>query len=136
MSELSRTLLPWGPGRQMAVTGTGLLIQGSGCITYSGAYETTGAATATVAMYDGGNNNGQLLFYYTLTAGQSTSEEAGPHWWPFQEGLYVVTVAGSVAGTIGADVDHLCRNWLDIEHRAAELAVLETASEIAQLYGG
>ena len=120
---MRRSLLPWGPGQQLAVGGSGCLLQGSGCITYSGAYETTGAANGAVALYDGSNANGQLLAYYTLSGGQSTSENLGLHWLPFTDGIYVDTVAGSVAGTLTVWLDHSCERWFERKALALALAV-------------
>ncbi len=128
---MRRALIPWGPGQQLAVSGTGLLVQGSGCATYSSAFETTGAAAGTVAVYDGGSKNGQLLMYYTLSSGQSTSEEWGPHWLPFEEGLYVETVTGSVAGTLSLWLDHLCETWLTEAHWAAKAVIAEAVATLA-----
>jgi hypothetical protein len=128
-------LAPYGVGQQFATTGSGRILAGQGCVVYSGAYETTGSASATVACYDGASNNGQLLFYYTLSAGQSTSEEMGPHWLPFEDGLYITTVAGSVAGTLSIYVDHLCRDWLDAAHRALALQMAEDATLLNAQYG-
>lgn len=120
---MRRSLLPWGPGQQLAVGGSGLLLAGSGCITYSGAYETTGAAPGTVALYDGTVANGQLLAYYTLAEGQSTSENMGLHWLPFTDGIYVHTVTGSVAGTLTVWLDHSCERWFERKALALALAV-------------
>lgn len=116
---MRRALTPWGPGQQLAVSGTGLIVYGPGCLTYASAYETTGSAAGTIAVYDGASNNGQLLLYYTLSSGQSTSEEWGLHWLPFEEGLYISAVSGSVAGTFSAYLDHHCTTWLEAEHLAA-----------------
>lgn len=130
---MRRALLPWGPGGQLATAGTGLLVSGRGCVTYSAAWETTGAAAAAVTLYDGGSANGQVLARYDLTASESISEQVGPHRLIFEEGLYVATVSGSVAGTLTVLLDHHCVWWLVAPQRAAEL---EAAWVLEQLGGG
>jgi hypothetical protein len=100
--------MPWGPTRQFAISGSGTLIQGHGCITYSECYETTGSASASVQIFDGSSANGQQMFDYTLSEGESTSEMFGMHWIQFTEGLYVETTSGSVAGSMHVWVDHDC----------------------------
>jgi hypothetical protein len=103
-----RALLPWGSGRFAATGGSGVLIQGQGCITYNEAYETTGSAAAAATFYDGTSANGQVLFDYTLSEGESTSEMFGMHWLQFVEGIYVHTGTGSMAGSVHVWVDHDC----------------------------
>ena len=103
-----RALLPWGPGRQFAISGSGGLLHGHGCITYSECFETTGSASGSCTIYDGNSANGQVLFDYTLSQGQSTSEMFGMHWLQFTEGLHVVTGTGSVAGSVHVWTDHDC----------------------------
>ncbi len=124
---MHRALLPWGPGRSFGVSGTGLLLSGAGCVTYSAARETTGTAGADLLVYDGGTANGQVLLDYSLSSGQSTSEQWGPHWLPYEEGLYLVTTSGSAVGQLVVYMDHRCTDWLDAEHWAAEAAMAELA---------
>lgn len=130
-----RVLIPWGPGRDYATSGTGLLVGGHGCITYNEAYETTDAATAYVKVFDGTSQNGQVLIDYTLAINESTSEMWGMHWVQFTEGLYVQTVAGSAAGSITAWVDHDCSAYNGALYHMARLAQMELELRIARLGG-
>lgn len=126
-SSMVRALLPWGAGRNFAVSGTGLLISGRGCITYADAFETTGSATANVTIYDGTSSNGNAMMDYALSAGQSTSEQWGPHWMPFYEGLYVVTNSGSAKGSVSAWYEHDCAYHLNTAFLAIEGALVSQA---------
>jgi len=133
---MRRALLPWGSGRNFATSGTGLLMTGSGCITYADAYETTGSAPASVTVFDGQSSNGQQLIDYQLLANQSTSEQWGPHWMPFYEGLYIVTNNGSAAGSISAWADQDCAYHLNIQFMAQEGAITQQGVELAPLFMG
>jgi len=129
-----RVLLPYGPGRQFATGGSGLLISGQGCITYASAYETTGSAAASLSIFDGWGTNGQQLIDYTLTEGESTSEILGLHWMQFTEGLYVDTLSGSVAGTLTAWTDHDCAAYNGALFHMSVWAKLELEARLAQMY--
>ena len=124
---MRRVLIPWGSGRQFAVTGTGLLTTGSGCITYTDAYETSGSAAASVTLFDGNNSNGQVMIDYQLAAGQSTSEQWGLHWMPYYQGLYIVTNNGAAAGSLSTWGDHDCAYHLNTAFLAIESAVIAQA---------
>lgn len=132
---MRRALLPWGPAQQVAPTGTGLLIAGPGSITYSEAWETTGTASAAVTYYDGNSANGRVLTTYTLSEGQSTSEQWALHTMPFDQGLYVATTAGAVEGSLTAYVDYNPVAWLELHHRWEELQVLKLELELASMAG-
>ena len=114
-----RVLIPWGPGREYALTGSGLLVTGMGCVTYASAFETTGSASASVSIFDGGSANGQQLIDYTLTQGESTSEILDLHLMQFNNGLYVSTLTGSAAGTLTAWVDHDCAAYNGAQYQQA-----------------
>lgn len=92
----------------MITSGTGVLVYGCGCMTDFELMETTGSATATVTLHDGTQDNQQVLRDYTLLAGQSTSEQWGHHWLPFEEGIYLHTVTGSAKGSATVWLDHVC----------------------------
>lgn len=130
-----RALLPWGAGRNFAVSGTGLLISGRGCITYTDAFETTGSATANVTIYDGTSANGNAMIDYALAAGQSTSEQWGLHWMPYYEGLYVVTNAGAAKGSISAWADHDCAYHVNTAFLAIEGALVSQALQDQGILG-
>ena len=128
--------LPYGSGRQVATGGSGVLVQGMGCVTYSEAYETTGSASAGLTIWDGTNSNGRQMIDYTLQAGQSTSEEWAPHWMPFEEGLYLGNNTGTFAGSLTVYLDHDCVRWLEVKHLLAELEVAKLELELAAVAGG
>jgi hypothetical protein len=98
----------------LLTTGTGVLAYGFGCVTDIQIIETTGSATATMTIHDGTGDNQQVLRDYSLAAGQSTSEQWGHHWFPFEEGLYVHTLTGSIKGSVTAWIDHNCATVLVI----------------------
>jgi hypothetical protein len=125
--NMRRVLCPWGVGRAFPVAPNGLLISGSGCITYADAFETTGSATASVTLYDGNNNNGQVMIDYQLSAGQSTSEQWGPHWMPFYQGLFLVTNSGAASGSISVWADHDCAYHLNTTFLAIEGSLVSQA---------
>ena len=106
-----RVLLPWGPSRQFAISGSGELVRGHGCITFMEAFETTGSAAAAAVFYDGTSANGQVLNDYQLAKSESTGDMFGMHWVQFTEGIYVSTTSGSAAGTVVAWVDHDCASY-------------------------
>lgn len=122
--------IPYGHGRQLATSGTGLLVAGHGCVLYSEAYETTGSASAGLTIYDGQDNNSLVMIDYTLSSGQSTSEQWVPHTMPFNGGLYIVNNTGTFAGSLTLLMEHTCEWWLTAPHIAAEL---EAAEVLAQM---
>ena len=131
-----RALLPWGPGRQFAISGTGVLLHGHGCITYAEAYETTGSASAALTIYDGRTANGQVLIDYTLSQSQSTSEMFGLHWVQFTEGLYVNTTSGSAAGTMHVWIDHDCSAYNGALFHLSLWAQAQLEANLAHIYPG
>lgn len=131
-----RALLPWGASRQFAISGSGVLIQGHGCITYNEAYETTGSAAGAATFYDGASANGQVLFDYTLSEGESTSEMFGMHWLQFTEGIYVHTGTGAVAGSVHVWVDHDCAAYNGAIFHSALYAQAQLEVNLAAFYAG
>ena len=133
---MRRALLPWGPGRGLNFDLSGQLVLGHGCITYSEAIETSGTASSTVQFYDGAGANGQVLMEYSLAASQSTSEQWGPHWMPFEQGLFYDVTAGACSGSLTVWVDHDCEWWLEVAHQAAELTVARDLAALGVTPGG
>jgi hypothetical protein len=129
---VQRLLLPWGDGRGPLPHGVGRLIDGSGCVTYSEARETSGTAEATVIIYDGDSANGRVLAEYRLWADQSTSESQQLHVLPYDQGIYVDLASGAAVGSITVWADHCCRQWLMDEHIAAIGAMAVDAQELAR----
>jgi hypothetical protein len=129
-----RSLLPWGAGRFAATGGSGVLINGHGCITYNEAYETTGSASAAATFYDGGSANGQVLFDYTLSQGESTSEMFGMHWVQFTEGIYVTTGSGSMAGSVHVWTDHDCSAYNGAMFHLSMWAKAQLEVNLASIY--
>jgi hypothetical protein len=74
-----------------------------------------------VTLYDGNAANGETLTSYTLSKGESTSEEWGLHWLHFERGLYIETNTGTVDGVAVIWADHVCTRWLLADHYAVEL---------------
>lgn len=62
--------------------------------------ETSGAASATIELYDGSSPAGVLLATLTLTQAQSQQDWFGHHGIPYRGGLYLSVVAGTVKGQI------------------------------------
>lgn len=133
MSNPRRVLIPYGSSRAYASGGSGILLQGRGCITYNEAFETTGSAAASVTIYDGTSANGQQMIDYTLSMGESTSEMWGMHWVQFTEGLYLSTGTGSVSGSLTAWVDHDCSAYNGAMYHLARLAQMELELRLAQI---
>jgi len=129
---MRRVLIPWGAGRAFAQSGSGLLIGGKGCITAFSARNTGAANPAELVLYDGQSANGRVLLDWGATLEVGVPVPWVPHALPFEEGLYIVTVAGAAVGTITAWADHHCAWWLEAEHKAAELVGAEA---LAQLTG-
>lgn len=103
--------------------GTASVVHGPGCVTWHSTYETTGAASATYSLADGGSTNGINLMYVTLSAAQSTRDSLVLHSLPFVESLHYTQVSGSVGGVLVAWVDHICEEELDLHHALARLQV-------------
>ena len=127
-----RALLPWGSAGQLAISGTGVLVTGHGCITYFSAYETTGDTAATVVLYDGTSANGQVFIPYTLSGGESTSEIYVLHAMQFTEGLYVDLVSGAATGTALVWLDHDCALFNGAQYTAALVAQAEFEFNLAK----
>jgi hypothetical protein len=106
----------FGSGRAAASSGSGVILRGRGCLTYFELYETTGAASAGVTVFDGGNANGVQRLDYTLTSNQSTSENWDLHYMPFWHGIYLQNNSGTIAGSLTAWMDHDCTEWLLAQH--------------------
>lgn len=113
---MRRTLLPLAEADANQLAGNRALVQGSGCLTWYSAYETTGAAGASYGLYDGPPGSNQLLAYVTLSEGQSAQGYIGLHALSFVNGLYYDLISGSVGGTFHAWVDHECERYLHTEH--------------------
>jgi hypothetical protein len=62
--------------------------------------ETTGAATATVEVFDGQDTTGQLLASISLNPGQSIRDWLGPGGLETDIGVFVSVLSGSVRGAI------------------------------------
>lgn len=81
---------------------TGTLMTGAGIITGWSLTEQTGAAAATVRIFDGTQDVEQQLAVVTLSSGQSTRDLWAPNGIEIRNGLYVVVTAGDAFGTIFA----------------------------------
>lgn len=125
--------IPWGAGRQYAVSGTGVLLYGRGCITYNEAVDQNNSGGSNITIFDGTNSNGQQIIDYSLTQNQSTSEMWGMHWVQFVEGLYIVTNSGGAVGSLTAWVDHDCSAYNGALYHMARLAQMELELRLESL---
>ena len=62
--------------------------------------ETTGAAAAVAALYDGLDATGTLLAYVAIPAGGTVAVPVSVLGSPFLSGLYLAVTKGSVAGAV------------------------------------
>lgn len=62
--------------------------------------ETTGTASAVFNIYDGSGTTGQLIACFQLPAGQSANFRYNPYDLPFDGGLYLNMVSGSIQGAV------------------------------------
>ena len=113
---MRRVLLPLGEATAGQLAGTSPLVQGSGCLTFRSAYETTGAAAASYGLFDGPPGAGQELVWVTLAQGASEHGYLGLHALAFVNGLYYKLESGAVGGSFHAWVDHECEGYLHTEH--------------------
>lgn len=81
---------------------TGLLDNTAGRITFWSFTETTGAASAHVQLWDGSSAGGGLIADITLLAGQSTRDGFTPHALPYETGLFLTVVSGSINAQVYA----------------------------------
>lgn len=105
---------------------SGLLIAGSGCVTWHAEWETTGSATASWELFDNSSSATQHIMPVTLSAGQSTRDFIGLHCLPFLSGLYYNLVSGSIHGVIMAYVDHNCEDFLETAYHSQRAQIGET----------
>lgn len=80
-------------------TGT-ILISGRGVLTGWALKETTGAAVATLNIWDGTDNRGLLLAPVNLAANESTRDWFSDWGIAFSRGLFVEVLSGSVSGAL------------------------------------
>ena len=76
------------------------LVNWAGRITWFSFRETTGAALATFRLWDGQDNSGALVAAVNLGPGESTRDYTGRHALPFDGGLFIEVLAGSVEGAV------------------------------------
>lgn len=95
--------LDWYPIRAIsfaAATAGQALLGRSGRLYGWSFLETTGAASATLEVFDGTNANGQSISPISLTAGQSTRDIWGKPGIEITNGLFVNVLSGSVRGSL------------------------------------
>lgn len=80
--------------------GGSILITGDLLLAGWSLYETTGAAVATVDLYDGGDATGQFIARVNLNPGQCVQEALPVPGVYLTRGLFVNVIAGSVAGAV------------------------------------
>jgi hypothetical protein len=115
---------------QIPATATfaGVLGAGGGRIVWLTLRETTGAAAATVELYDGQNTTGVLIASIELPQGTSKEPTIQPKGLQFQNGLYCNVVAGTVKGAAVVVFDD---DWEDYER--LPIVVNVPLDEIAQM---
>ena len=72
----------------------------SGRLVFYSWRETTGAAGAVFRLWDGSSNQGAMLLTFSLTAGESVREIPGMHTVPYEVGLFLEIVSGTVEGSV------------------------------------
>lgn len=77
-----------------------LLVAGASIVTGWSWTETTGGASAELALYDGNGNNGALIADITLTQGESTRDLIALTGIGIRTGLYLDVVSGSIRGAV------------------------------------
>ena len=91
---------------------SGILYNGSGCLTLHASRETTGTTAAVYQLWDGASNQGTLIVPVSLSASESTRDFFPSHLVPFKTGLYFELVSGTIEGAIGICFEHECDNVL------------------------
>lgn len=127
---MRRVLLPIGTLTARQLSGADPLVSGSGCLTWHSTHEASGSAAASYSLVDGAAGNGQQLAYVALSAGESTRDFIGLHALPFLESLTLVVESGALGGTFTAWVDHLCDEYLHVEHLALEALLVSLAPPV------
>jgi hypothetical protein len=79
---------------------SGLLDNTAGRLTFWSFTETTGAATAEIRLFDGSSAGGASIADITLAAGQSTRDWLGHDGLPYETGLFLQVVSGTVNGQV------------------------------------
>lgn len=77
-----------------------ILISGRGVLTGWALKETTGAAAATLNIWDGTDNRGLLLAPVNLAANESNREWFSDWGIAFSRGIFVEVLTGSVSGAV------------------------------------
>lgn len=81
-------------------TGSQKVLGGPGLLMGWSFLESTGAAGATVEVWDGGDTTGQLVTAISLVAGESTRDWLAGDGILLQVGLFVNVISGSVRGAL------------------------------------
>ena len=81
-------------------TASETLLNRAGILAGWSIYETTGSATATVDLYDGTGNGGVFMARISLGNGAVSTQAVGTIPLRFSNGLALVVVSGSVAGSV------------------------------------
>jgi hypothetical protein len=127
---MRRALLPWGQGSNFAPTASGLLIRGEGCITTLSIRNAAAGAAVHVVLYDGESANHETLADIEVPANNALLQSWVLHALPYERGLYVVSGATTVVGSVTAWADHHCLKWLEAEHTTELLAGAEALAAL------
>lgn len=79
---------------------SGSLDGAGGRIAFYAFRETSGASAAVIRLWDGSNNAGNLLLPISLNPGESVREVPGMHTLPYEVGLFLEVVSGTVEGQV------------------------------------
>lgn len=72
----------------------------SGRLVFYSWRETSGAAKAVFRLWDGSSNQGVMLLTFSLDPGESVREIPGMHTLPYEVGLFLEIVSGTVEGSL------------------------------------
>lgn len=79
---------------------SGSLDNASGRLVFYAFRETSGVSVATIRLWDGSNNQGNLLLPISLNPNESIREIPGFHTLPYETGLFLEVLSGTVEGQV------------------------------------
>jgi hypothetical protein len=83
-----------GPAQSGSLDGAG------GRLVFYAWRETSGVSPAVIRLWDGSNNQGSLLLPISLNPNESIREIPGMHTLPYEVGLFLEVVSGTVEGQV------------------------------------
>lgn len=101
---------------------SGLLISGSGYITYWSVLDTSVSGGSQFALYDGSDDSGNALVTVSTNSGESTSEYIHRAHLFYTSSLYYNLVSGSIAGSVTV---HACDSAEELQRLVSALSTLQ-----------